>query len=79
MDLHLNDKIVLITGASRGIGLATAKAFGAEGCRLMLSARSEATLSEAASSQRVRGTRRCPVDDRQGNRFIPAGAGNTNR
>ncbi len=40
MDLRLKDKVVLITGSSRGIGLATARAFAAEGCRLMLSARS---------------------------------------
>jgi NAD(P)-dependent dehydrogenase (short-subunit alcohol dehydrogenase family) len=26
MDLHLKDKVALITGSSRGIGLATAKA-----------------------------------------------------
>jgi NAD(P)-dependent dehydrogenase (short-subunit alcohol dehydrogenase family) len=27
MDLRLKDKVVLITGSSRGIGLATAQAF----------------------------------------------------
>ena len=36
----LAGKIVLITGSSRGIGLATAKSFAAEGSRIMLSARS---------------------------------------
>ncbi len=36
MDTGLNDKCVLITGASGGIGLATAQAFAAEGCRLVL-------------------------------------------
>ena len=55
MDLHLSDKVVLVTGASRGIGLATAKAFAAEGCRLMLSARSESTLAEAEDALRASG------------------------
>src|SRR6266446_4934857 len=47
MDLKLAGKVVLITGSSRGIGLATAKVFAAEGCRLMLSARSPEQLAEA--------------------------------
>lgn len=47
MDLHLSDKVALITGSSRGIGLATAKAFAAEGCRLVLSGRSASALADA--------------------------------
>jgi len=37
-----------VTGASRGIGLAIARALGAEGCRLHLAARSEDGLRAAA-------------------------------
>jgi 3-oxoacyl-[acyl-carrier protein] reductase len=55
MDLQLTGKIALITGSSRGIGLATAKAFAAEGCRLMLSARSAETLAEAEAGLRANG------------------------
>ena len=36
MDTGLHNKCVLITGASGGIGLATARAFAIEGCRLAL-------------------------------------------
>jgi short-subunit dehydrogenase len=40
-------QVVLITGGSRGLGLALAFAFGARGCRLALCARDEAELEEA--------------------------------
>ena len=50
MDLKLTGKVALVTGSSRGIGLATAKALAAEGCRLMLSARSAEHLSEAEAA-----------------------------
>jgi NAD(P)-dependent dehydrogenase (short-subunit alcohol dehydrogenase family) len=55
MDLKLTGKVALITGSSRGIGLATAKAFAAEGCRLMLSARSAEQLAEAEAGLRTNG------------------------
>jgi NAD(P)-dependent dehydrogenase (short-subunit alcohol dehydrogenase family) len=48
MDLNLKGKSVLITGASRGIGLAIAETMAAEGCDLHLAARDEARLKAAA-------------------------------
>ena len=43
------DKVVLITGASSGIGLACAKAFSARGAKLVLSARDRERLDRAAT------------------------------
>ncbi|MDI9332331.1 MAG: SDR family oxidoreductase [Alphaproteobacteria bacterium] len=47
MDLNLNNQHVLITGGSKGIGLACAQAFLAEGAKVTLVARNSATLNEA--------------------------------
>src|SRR5712692_9733358 len=47
MDLELSGKNVLLTGGSKGIGLACAKAFAAEGGRVALASRSEANLADA--------------------------------
>jgi NAD(P)-dependent dehydrogenase (short-subunit alcohol dehydrogenase family) len=47
MDLHLTGKTVLITGASKGIGLACAHEFAAEGCNLHLASRTEVDLAAA--------------------------------
>lgn len=44
MDFGLNEKIVFITGATRGIGLATAKAFLAEGSKVCLNGHNEMRL-----------------------------------
>ena len=50
MDLELAGRSVVVTGASRGIGLAIAEAFAAEGARLTICARSADPL-EAARAQ----------------------------
>ena len=47
MDLNLKRKNVLISGASKGIGLACAKGFAAEGCNLHLVSRTEEDLLTA--------------------------------
>ncbi|MBC8044095.1 MAG: SDR family NAD(P)-dependent oxidoreductase [Rhizobacter sp.] len=47
---RLKNKVVLISGASAGIGLAAAEAFAAEGCRLVLGARRLEKLHAVASA-----------------------------
>jgi NAD(P)-dependent dehydrogenase (short-subunit alcohol dehydrogenase family) len=47
MDLQLKDKHVLVTGGSRGIGLACARLFLQEGCRVTLVARDAQRLEQA--------------------------------
>jgi 3-hydroxy acid dehydrogenase / malonic semialdehyde reductase len=53
--MSLKGKIVFITGASAGIGAATALAFAAEGARLLLAARRPGKLAEVASAALDRG------------------------
>ena len=48
MNLQLTDKIALITGSSKGLGLASASALVAEGCRVCICARGERDLAVAA-------------------------------
>ena len=47
MDLGLKGKVALLTGASRGLGFATAKVLAQEGARLAINSRDEANLSRA--------------------------------
>jgi uncharacterized protein len=47
--------LVLVTGASSGIGAATARRFGASGARVLLLARNEERLDEVASAIRKKG------------------------
>jgi NAD(P)-dependent dehydrogenase (short-subunit alcohol dehydrogenase family) len=49
MDLDLDGKIALVTGASRGIGFAIAATLAAEGAHVLMAARGEAGLEAAAS------------------------------
>jgi 3-oxoacyl-[acyl-carrier protein] reductase len=49
MDLGLHDKVAIVTGSSKGLGLASARALVEEGCRVTICARGEAPLAEAAA------------------------------
>ena len=48
MDLGLTDRIAVVTGSSRGLGLASARTLVMEGCRVCLCARGAEQLAEAA-------------------------------
>jgi 3-oxoacyl-[acyl-carrier protein] reductase len=48
MDLGLRDKVVMIAGASRGLGFAVAETLAAEGARVSIASRREASVIEAA-------------------------------
>jgi 3-oxoacyl-[acyl-carrier protein] reductase len=60
MDLGLRDKVAIITGASRGLGLASATALAAEGCRITICGRTAGTLelARAALAEIAGGTER---------------------
>ena len=55
MDLNLRNAVVLITGASRGLGREFALAFADEGARVTICARDTAKLEATAAAVRARG------------------------
>ena len=66
MDLELTGKVAIVTGSSRGLGLASATALVQEGCRVTICARGEARLDQAAGE-----LRRLAADD---SRVLPVAA-----
>jgi 3-oxoacyl-[acyl-carrier protein] reductase len=48
MDLRLKDKRALVTGASRGLGYATALALAKEGCKVAINSRDEGKIKSVA-------------------------------
>ncbi len=69
MDLHLKDKVVVITGGGTGIGKAAAREFLREGARVWVLGRREEVLSqfarEAEAEGYVLGYESCDVTDRK--------------
>ncbi len=65
----VEEKTVLITGSSRGIGFTLARAFGSLGARVILNGRSSLPLEQACSSLKALGhqayTSRFDVDDQE--------------
>jgi 3-oxoacyl-[acyl-carrier protein] reductase len=67
VDLGLTGRVCVVTGGSRGIGLATGRALCAEGASVLLVARTHATLEAAVETCRAAGgkaaTLTCDVTD----------------
>lgn len=58
MDLGLSGRAAIVTGASRGLGRAVARSLAGEGCRVVVNARGEERLREAAAGiEEATGTR----------------------
>lgn len=67
VDFDLSGKVALVTGASRGIGLAIAQALAAAGAQVVLSSRKQADLEQVAESIRLAGGQALPIAAHTGN------------
>jgi len=74
--MSLSGKVALITGASRGIGAAVAKAYAAQGAHVVLTARTVGGLEEVDDAIRAAGGQATlvPLDLRQGDMIDALGA-----
>jgi 3-oxoacyl-[acyl-carrier protein] reductase len=59
MDLGLRNRVALVAASSQGLGLATAKAFAAEGCRVAMCSRNRQALDAAA--EKIKGEHKVEV------------------
>jgi NAD(P)-dependent dehydrogenase (short-subunit alcohol dehydrogenase family) len=50
MNLHLEDKVALVTGSKAGIGFAIAAGLAAEGARVIVNGRTEKRVQEAVTA-----------------------------
>lgn len=75
MDLGLRERTCLLTGASRGIGLATARILVEEGARVFLTARSADDLGRAAQSCGAAGHLALDITDRDAPERLLAATG----
>jgi NAD(P)-dependent dehydrogenase (short-subunit alcohol dehydrogenase family) len=56
MDLHLTNKLALVTGSTAGIGYAIAEALAREGARVIVNGRSQAAVADAVARLNAVGT-----------------------
>ncbi|MEZ4701086.1 MAG: SDR family oxidoreductase [Rhodothermales bacterium] len=61
MDLGLMGRVALVSGASGGLGFATAEALAREGCRVAIGSRDRARIDEAAARLRAQGAEVLPL------------------
>src|SRR4051812_16267923 len=64
---NINEQVLVITGATSGIGLTTARMAAEQGAKLVLAARSAGALDELASELRRQGTQVATVAADVGN------------